>query len=121
MDGVLWPDSAYGLSIFIVLTLLLGGLGAWATGRAMAQTWRPMPMLALYMVFLTAGVRFLHYALYWRLGESLLSVHYFIVDYVWLMIVGVLGYRFMRAKQMATQYSWAFERSGLNWRAKGSG
>ena len=54
-------------------------------------------------------------------GESLLSVHYFIVDYVWLMIVGVLGYRFMRAKQMATQYSWAFERSGLNWRAKGSG
>jgi hypothetical protein len=34
------------------------------------------------------------------------------------MIVGVLGYRYMRAAQMATQYSWAYERAGLNWRAK---
>ena len=40
----------------------------------MAQTWRPMPMIVLYMLFLTAGVRFLHYALY---GETLLSLHYF--------------------------------------------
>jgi hypothetical protein len=34
------------------------------------------------------------------------------------MAVGVIGYRAMRAIQMATQYSWAYERSGLNWRAK---
>jgi hypothetical protein len=119
MEGILWSDSPYGLFTFILITLILGGLGAWATGRAMAQTWRPIPMLLPYMVFLTAGVRFLHYALYWRLGESLLSVHYFIVDYAWLMIVGSLGYRAMRAAQMATQYSWAYERMGLNWRAKG--
>ena len=37
------------------------------------------------MVFLTAGVHFLHYALY---GEPLLSLHYFLIAYVWLMIVG---------------------------------
>jgi hypothetical protein len=27
----------------------------------------------------------------------------------------------MRATQMATQYSWAYDRSGLSWRAKGNG
>ena len=115
MAGVLWDDSSYGLLTFVLITLILGGLGAWAAGRALAQTWRPMPMIALYMLFLTAGVRFLHYALY---GEPLLSLHYFIVAYVWTLVVAAFGYRRKRALQMATQYSWAYERVGLNWRAK---
>ncbi len=118
MAGILWDEAPYGLLTFIVLTLVLGGLGAWATGRAMALTWRPMPMLAAYMVLLTAGVRFLHYALY---AEPLLSLKFFIVAYVWMIAVGALGYRSMRANQMATQYSWAYQRSGLNWHAKGNG
>jgi Domain of unknown function (DUF6867) len=118
MAGILWDKGHYGLLTFILLTLVLGGLGAWATGRAMALTWRPLPMLAAYMILLTAGVRFLHYALY---GEPLLSLQFFIVAYVWTMAVGALGYRAMRATQMATQYSWAYQRSGLNWRAKDSG
>ena len=118
MAGILWADSPYGLLTFILLTLVLGGLGAWAAGRAMAQTWRPMPMIGLYMLFLTAGVRFLHYALY---GETLLSLHFFIVAYVWTIIVAAFGYRQMRAVQMATQYSWAYERVGLNWRTKAQG
>ena len=117
MAGFLWAQGSYGFFTFVLLTLVLGGLGAWATGRAMAQTWRPLAMLALYMVFLTAGVRFLHYALY---GEPLLSLPLFISAYIWTMAVGVLGYRAMRARQMATQYSWAYERSGLNWRTKGA-
>ena len=70
MAGVLWADSPYGLFTFVVITLILGGAGAWAAGRALAQTWRPMPMLLIYMLLLTAGVRFLHYALY---GEPLLA------------------------------------------------
>ena len=118
MAGILWADAPYGLFTFVLITLILGGAGAYATGRAMAGTWRPMLMLAPYMVLLTAGVRFLHYALY---GEPLLSPNLFIVDYVWTMAVGALGYRSMRAAQMATQYSWAYERTGLNWRAKGGG
>ena len=118
MADLLWADQPYGFFTFVLLTLVLGGAGAWATGRAVAKTWRPLAMLAPYMLFLTAGVRFLHYALY---GESLLSLPQFISAYVWTMAVGALGYRTMRATQMATQYSWAFERSGLNWRAKGSG
>jgi hypothetical protein len=118
MGGVLWPDSPSGLFTFVLITLFLGGAGAWAAGRAMAQTWRPMPMIALYMLFLTAAVRFLHYALY---GETLLSLHYFVVAYVWTLVVAALGYRAKRAAQMATQYSWAYVRSGLNWRLKSKG
>jgi hypothetical protein len=118
MGGVLWSDSPYGLFTFILITLVLGGAGAWATGRAVAKTWRPLATLAPYMVFLTAGVRFLHYALY---GEPLLSLPLFISAFVWTMVVAALGYRTMRAKQMATQYSWAYESAGLNWRTKENG
>jgi hypothetical protein len=118
MAGVLWADSPYGLFTFVLITMVLGGAGAWATGRAVAKTWRPLAMLAPYMLFLTVGVRFLHYALY---GEPLLSPTLFIVAYIWTMAVGAVAYRVMRATQMATQYSWAYERLGLNWRAKGNG
>jgi hypothetical protein len=118
MTDVLWSDSPYGIFTFVLLTLVLGGAGAWATGRAVAKTWRPLATLVPYMIFLSAGVRFLHYALY---GEPLLSLPLFISAFVWTMAVGALGYRAMRAKQMATQYSWTYESSGLNWRAKGSG
>lgn len=115
MAGVLYAASSYGLFTFVVLTLIIGGAGAWAAGRALARTWRSMAMIALYMVFLTAGVRFLHYALY---GESLLSLQFFVVAYVWNLLIAALGYRSTRAGQMATQYSWAYERAGLTWRLK---
>jgi hypothetical protein len=118
MGGVLWSDSPYGLFTFILITLVLGGAGAWATGRAIAKTWRPLATLAPYMIFLTAGVRFLHYALY---GEPLLSPALFISALIWMMAVAALGYRATRATQMATQYAWAYDRSGLNWRAKANG
>ena len=75
MGGILWADSPYGLFTFILITLVLGGAGAWATGRAIAKTWRPLAMLAPYMVFLTAGVRFLHYALYRRAAAVAASLH----------------------------------------------
>ncbi|HLX97727.1 MAG TPA: hypothetical protein VKR62_03455 [Roseiarcus sp.] len=118
MAGILWADSPYGPFTFVLITLVLGGAGAWATGRAIAKTWRPPAMLAPYMLFLTAGVRFLHYALY---QEPLLSPALFITAYIWTTAIGALGYRAMRARQMATQYSWAYERSGLSARPKASG
>jgi len=115
MAGVLYAATPHGLMTFVAITLILGGAGAWAAGRALALTWRPMAMIALYMLFLTAGVRFLHYALY---GEPLLSPQFFLIAYVWNLIVAAFGYRRTRAAQMATQYSWAYDRVGLNWRAK---
>jgi hypothetical protein len=35
-----------------------------------------------------------------------------------VVISALLGYQSMRARQMSTQYSWAFEKAGLNWRAR---
>ncbi len=118
MAGVLYAATPYGLCTFVLITLILGGAGAFAAGRALAQTWRPMPMIALYMLFLTAGVRFLHYALY---GEPMFAPQFFVVAYVWNLVVAAYGYRSMRVSQMATQYSWAYERAGLNWRPKAGG
>jgi len=118
MSGVLWADQPFGFFTFVVITLILGGAGALATGRAIAKTWRPLITLLPYMIFLSAGVRFLHYALY---AEPLLSPAFFIVALAWTLAIGALGYRAMRAKQMATQYSWAYESSGLSWRAKENG
>ena len=31
MGDILWSDSPYGLFTFILITLVLGGAGAWAT------------------------------------------------------------------------------------------
>ena len=93
------------------------GQPAWVPERRFERR-SPLVTLAPYMLFLTAGVRFLHYALY---GEPLLSLPLFISALIWMIIVGALGYRAMRAKQMATQYSWAYESSGLNWRTKENG
>ena len=48
-------------------------------------------MLALYMVVLAAGVRFLHYALY---GEPLAVAPFSSSSpMIWMMVVGALGYR----------------------------
>jgi len=115
MSGILWVDEPYAVLVFLLLTIVIGGAGAFATGRAMAQTWRPLALLIPYMLVLSAGVQFLHFALY---QEPLLSIHYFLVAFVWTLIIAGLGYRSMRARQMATQYSWLFERAGLNWKAR---
>ena len=61
------------------------------------------------------AVRFLHFALF---QEDLFSIHYYLVTLIVMLAVAVYGYRAMRARQMATQYSWAFTRAGLGWRAR---
>jgi len=114
MVGILWADHDWALLAFIVLTGL-GAAAAFATGRALASGWSPLWRIAPAMVALAAAVQFLHFALF---QEELLSLHYYLVTFVLLLAVAWVGYAVMRARQMATQYSWAFEKSGLNWRAR---
>jgi NO-binding membrane sensor protein with MHYT domain len=114
MAGILWADSNYGLLAFIVVTGL-GAAAAFATGRALASGWSPLWRIAPAMVALAAAVQFLHFALF---QEELLSLHYYLVTFVLLLAVAWVGYTAMRARQMATQYSWAFEKVGLSWRAR---
>lgn len=118
MAGWLYDDVPYGIVHFLLLIVLLGGAGAVATGRAIAKTWRPYPIVPLAMVPLAAALRFLNYALF---GGELLSVPGFLIALLVTVTASAYGYRSRRAQQMATQYSWLYARSGrLGWTAKPS-
>jgi hypothetical protein len=114
MAGFLWVDSDFGLLAFIILSAL-GAAAAFATGRALASGWSPRWRIVPAAVALAAAVQFLHFALF---QENLLSLHYYLVTLALLLLAAWVGYARMRARQMATQYSWAFERVGLIWRAR---
>jgi hypothetical protein len=105
---------------FLLVTLILGGAAAYLVGRSMAITWRPLPMLLVYVLLLCCAVRFIHFALF---GGVLLAPGLFVIDAVVLTAIAWLGYRITRAGQMANQYPWLYTRTGpLTWRAKdGSG
>ena len=108
-DNVLW--------VFLLLTVGIGGAAAYASGKAIAQTWRPFRQVPLYCVLLAAGVRFCHFALF---EEPLLSPVSYAVDFLVALLCAALGFRLVRARQMATQYRWLFTRSGvLGWRRTG--
>ncbi|HWG05148.1 MAG TPA: hypothetical protein VG271_09065 [Beijerinckiaceae bacterium] len=114
MDENLYP--AGGFWVFLVLTIVLGGAAAWATGHAIARTWRSPFFIPLYVVGLAAAVRFLHYALF---GEPLVSLHYYCVDYALLALAAGAAYRRMRVRQMVQQYGWAYTAAGIFfWREK---
>jgi hypothetical protein len=123
MSGIFWAPTDNGLFVLVLLTVL-GAAAASATGRALAKTWGPMWLLVPYMAVLAAAVHFLHFALF---QEDLFTgapedpsapLRYYLVALVVLLAVGWASYKSMRATQMATQYSWSYEKSGLNWRAR---
>lgn len=114
MQGILYEEPSFWL--FFLITCVLGGWAAWMTGKACAQTWRSIGKLILFMCMLGAGVRFIHFALF---EGTLLSLHYYIVDTIVMIILGCLGYQYTRTKQMVTQYSWLYEKSSpLSWKNK---
>lgn len=117
MDNLLYSDAPGALAAFIFFTIVLGGLGGIATGRAFAGTWRSVAVMPLALVVMAAAVRFLHYAL---AGEELLSPQYFIVSLIFVAAGGAYGFRSCRTEQMTRQYPWIFARSGpLNWSDRG--
>ena len=114
MQGLIYEEQS--LFVFLFVTLILGGAGAWMTGRACALTWRRYVPLVTYLVILSFGVRFIHFALF---GGTLLSVHYWLVDLVVLLVIGIVAYRYTLSNQMVSQYYWLYEKSGpLSWRDK---
>lgn len=113
MMDILYASS---FAVFLVLVLILGGGAAWATGRAVAVTWRPLYVLAWFIFLLSLGIRFLSFALF---DEPLLSLHYLLVDYVILGAIGFAGWRHARTGQMTTQYVWLYEKtSPFSWRLR---
>jgi hypothetical protein len=109
-------EDAFG--IFFV-TGILGGLAAWATGRAIAETWRPYHQLVVYMLLLGAAVRFAHFALF---EAELLSLPSYLADMLYLLAIGSVAYRLTRARRMVSQYRWLYERAGpFAWRERKPG
>ena len=111
--GILYQTS---FGVFLVLLCGLGGGAAWMTGRACANTWRPLYVLFWFVFLLSLAIRFLTFALF---DGTLLSVHYLVVDYVILLAFGLAGWRYTRTSQMTTQYVWLYEKtSPFSWRLK---
>lgn len=114
IPSLLYEEGSFG--VFILVTILLGGSGAWLTGRAIAGTWRPVWQVAVYGLILAAVVRFIHMALF---GGTLLSLHYYLVDVAFCLAFAFGGYKVTRARQMVSQYGWINERASLTrWRRK---
>ena len=116
MQGILYEHA--NPFVFVTVTLLVGGVGAWSSGKAVAASWSPLWKALLAAVGLSLFVRFLHYALF---EETLLSLRYWLVDLAILLALATLGWRMMRVRQMVTQYPWLYERAGLfGWRERGA-
>ena len=110
----LYEEGSFG--VFLLVTVVLGGGAAWLAGRAIAETWRPWWQVVAYSFILGGAVRFIHYSLF---GGTLLSGHYYLVDTVFCMAAGFLGFRIARVGRMVAQYGWINEPAGpLRWRRK---
>ena len=114
MQGILYEEPTVWQFFFV--TFLLGGGAAWMTGRATAQTWRPMSSLFVYLLLLGIAVRFIHHAMF---EGTMFTAQYYIIDTIVLLVIGFIGYQYTRTNQMVTQYNWLYERtSPFGWKAK---
>ncbi len=114
MQGFLYEEPSIWQFFFV--TCVLGGAGAWMTGRACAQTWRPMAGLIVYLLLLGVAIRFIHHALF---AGTMFSAQYYIVDTIILLVVGIVGFQVTRTNQMVSQYHWLYEKTSiLGWKAK---
>lgn len=88
-------------SVFVLVTVILGGSCAWLSARAVAQTWRPWWLAVVYMLILGLAVRFFHHALF---DGTLFSPYYYAVDTLILSAIAIAGFRYTRSQQMVKQY-----------------
>jgi hypothetical protein len=101
MTAFLTGSGWHAVASFLLLSVALAGAGAYATGRALALVWQPFALALLYVVFLTAGERFLHFALF---REPLWAPIPCALDYALGLAVAAIAYYLTRARQKARQY-----------------
>jgi hypothetical protein len=98
------------LASFLGLSLVLFGAASWMMGEALATTWRSPRQTLPYAGLLAATERFLDFALF---DGQLGSLTGLVACWLILSALSQAGFRFRRATQLAAQYPWIFERSGL--------
>lgn len=106
------------LGTFIGLTLIVFGFGAFMTGQALAEGWKPPSAVLGYTLLLGVADRFLIFALP-VFGGPLLSLSGFIVHTAAIGAIAFGAYKMAKARRMVTQYPWLYERSGpFTWRER---
>jgi predicted permease len=103
MFSTFYDAGENGLWVFLLCTLVLGAGTAYITGRAIAETWRPLWQVIVYALLLGLVVRFMHFALF---EEVLLSARNYLVDCMVLLASALTGYFVARRRQMLIQYGW---------------
>lgn len=109
MPEWLYDAGPNGDWVFLLVTVVMGGLAAYATGSAIAATWRPRWQLVVYGFMIAAAVRFIHYALF---EEPFIAPRSYVVDLVVLIAAASLGFGLTRRRQMREQYDWLLAGTG---------
>ncbi len=94
-------------AVFFGLTVALAGGCSVLAGRAMAENWRGPWHVAAAAFGLTIADRFLVYALF---EGDLLSVSGFLVDFLVLLVMGLVAFRVTRVERMVRQYPWKYRK-----------
>jgi hypothetical protein len=111
--GVIWETNVW---IFVLVTIVLAGGAGYMAGRSAAFTWSSPGLVVAYSAGLACAARFIHMALF---GGTLLTIHYWLVDFIVILAVAMFAFRLTRSRQMVRQYPWLYESSGMfSWRSK---
>jgi hypothetical protein len=103
MPEWLYDAGPNGGWVFLLVTIIMGGLAAYATGSAIAATWRPRWQLVAYGFLIAGAVRFIHHALF---HEPFIAPRSYVVDLVVLIAAAAFGFQITRRRQMREQYDW---------------
>jgi hypothetical protein len=93
--------------VFFGVTLVLGGLASFAAGRAVAKSWKPLSLLALYGLPLAFAMRFLHWSLF---GEPLAAPLAALIAFGWSLAAQGVAWRLTHDALVKRQYPWLAER-----------
>ena len=105
------------LPVFIGLTIILFGGGAFMMGQAVAETWRPWKQIIPYGLMMGVGNRLLANFLF---ASDMLSIPGYISNTIVLIAIALLAFRLRQARKMVSQYPWLYERAGaFGWRDAG--
>jgi hypothetical protein len=110
------PILGNSLGTFLLLTFVVFGWTAFATGNGVASQWQPAWRVVVYCCLLAAAERFIDHSL---ADGELLSVGGFVLSAAILCLIGLFAWRVTHARMMVTQYPWLYEPAGpFSWREK---
>lgn len=116
MQGLFFESDGSARDVIRFIVVLIGFWTAWRAGRAAAEGWANYPVVIVYSLLLAGLMSFLHYALF---QGPFISLFYYVIDVVLLLVFGSIGFRTKRTNQMVNNYYWLYERtSAFSWKKK---